>query len=381
MTDRVGIIGVNESIYEQANEASLEELVHRTARGALEDASIERSDLDSVVACASDLEDGRAISSMVTAGPAGSYNTDFIKSTDTGIHALGLATMRIETGIFDTSLVISWGKQSETDLGTIRELEGDPFYRRGTGLGYLTGHGAQAVGYSDTTDGAVQAANRVVEKNTMNRRSNSRAVFDHQVTKEQVAKSPVVAWPIREAHLPPYADGACALVIADETTIQEIGKDPIWIDGIGWETDTYNAGNRPFGQLPALSGAAKMAFDDAGVETPSSEIDIAEIHSRSAFHELIALERLSLDRDSVPDDIFNGRFDRDGELPVCPSGGPFSGDPLIATGLARVATAAEQARGDAGNCQVDRVNRALAHSTAGFTDQTHGVTILEGGKA
>lgn len=378
MTGPVGIIGVGEAMYDSATDRSLEELVHRTAREALDDAGLDRSELESVVACASDLEDGRAISSMVTAGPAGSYNRDFIKTTDTGIHALGLATMRIETGVFDTSLVVSWAKHSETDLGTIRQLEGDPFYRRGTGLGYLTGHAAQAAGYVESSEDAIEAADRVVAKNTSNRRSNPRAVTGDVMSDDDAAATSVEAWPIRESHLPPYADGAFALVLGGESVVDATDADPVWIQGIGWETDTYSAGNRRPGGLSALSGAAEMSYDDAGIEAPVEAIDLAEVHAKSAFHELMILEALDVTATSAATESLSGVFDQDGRLPVAPSGGSFAGDALIATGLARVTEAVRQVRGAAGNCQIPSADRALAHSCAGFTDQTHGVAVLGG---
>ena len=50
---------------------SLETLIFASASSALSDAGLERGDLDGIVIAASDQVDGRAISSMVTSGPAG----------------------------------------------------------------------------------------------------------------------------------------------------------------------------------------------------------------------------------------------------------------------------------------------------------------------
>jgi 3-oxoacyl-[acyl-carrier-protein] synthase III len=59
MTDRVGIIGIGETDYRPVDDRSIEEIVHAASRTALADAGLERYDIENVVACASDLEDGR----------------------------------------------------------------------------------------------------------------------------------------------------------------------------------------------------------------------------------------------------------------------------------------------------------------------------------
>ena len=67
-------------------------------RAALNEAGIERERVDSVTIAASDELDGRSISSMLLAMPAGAYLKDEIKCADTGLDALFLGAMRIEFG-------------------------------------------------------------------------------------------------------------------------------------------------------------------------------------------------------------------------------------------------------------------------------------------
>lgn len=379
MPDRIGIVGIGETDYSPVDDRSLEELVHAASRDALADAGMDRGAIDNVVVCASDLEDGRAISSMVAAGPAGSYRRDFIKTTDTGIHALALAAMRLEAGVFDTALVVSWAKQSETDEETIRPLEGDPFYHRDTGLGHVTGHAAPMSAYVEDRPDAGAAADSVVEKNTGNGVAYPHGHRSEPTTAAESADSPVVAWPLRDAHLPDPSDGACALVLGTDRVVEARAATPVWIDGLGWETDTYNVGNRPAAEMQALAGAAGRAYDDAGLDS-ATDVDLLEVHTPSAFHELLACESLGV-CDAATESVLAGEFDRDGRLPVNPSGGAFAADPLVATGLARVAAAAHQLRNDAGDAQVEGANDAVAHATAGFTDQVHGVAVLGGGGA
>jgi len=67
-----------------------------------------------------------------------------------------------------------------------------------------------------------------------------------------------------------------------------------------------------------------------------------------------------------------------GDLPVNPSGGVLGAHAMLVAGLARVAEAALQLRGEAGAHQVEGARRALAHGTIGPCGQTHCVWILSG---
>lgn len=373
MDNRIGIIGVGEPTYEREVSDSLEELVHKAAREALADAGLEREDVDNVVVCASDLEDGRAISSMVTASPGGGYRKDFIKTTDTGVHALGLAGMRMATGIFGTTLVLSWAKQSETDEGQIRRVETEPVFRRNTGLGHVTGHATTATAYAADAPDAASAANAVVERNTSNAAANEAGIPEETTSREEAADSELVSSPLRSAHLPEPSDGACALLLAAEADADAAQPDPVWIEGLGWETDGYDMTTQTPGELTALGGAAGRAYENASVTDPRADLDAVEVHEQSAFHELMALEALRLaDSGRAPAAVLEGEF-KDSDVTINASGGPFAANPLIATGLARVAAGVEQVR-------VGEADRVAATATAGIADQVHGVAVLGGGQ-
>jgi acetyl-CoA acetyltransferase len=376
MPNRTGIVGIGESSYQPISEDSLEEIIQSASSSALADAGLERDEVESVVVCATDLEDGRAVSSMVGGSPAGAYNKDFIKTTDTGVHALALAAMRIESGKFDSTLVVSWSKQSEGDEAMIRSLEAEPFYHRGSGLGYRSGHALEAADFADRHPDAHAAAGQIVEKNTQNGTDASVGHRDAVKTADQVAESDIVAWPFREAHLPEASDGACAVVVAAEDLAKEQRDRPVWIDGLGWESGPYSLGKR-FPQTQAtIERAAERAYDEAGLNPDA--IDVFESQTPSAYHELIACDGLGVTQEPVVECALDGGLTRDSDTPVNPSGGPFAANPLLATGLARVIAAAKQVRGDADGVQVPDIRRAVAHSAGSYVNQIHGVAVLGG---
>ena len=65
-----------------------------------------------------------------------------------------------------------------------------------------------------------------------------------------------------------------------------------------------------------------MAYRMAGVREPRREINIAEPYDPFAYKELHHLEGLQLaPKGQAPQLLADGVFDRDGDLPVTPSGG------------------------------------------------------------
>ena len=63
--------------------------------------------------------------------------------------------------------------------------------------------------------------------------------------------------------------------------------------------------------------------------------------------------------------IDEGQTEMGGRLPVNPSGGVLSSNPLGASGMLRFAEAALQVRGTAGEHQVDGARTALGHAYGG----------------
>lgn len=63
-------------------------------------------------------------------------------------------------------------------------------------------------------------------------------------------------------------------------------------------------------------------------------------------------------------------------MPVNPSGGALSFNPVFCSGLVRIAEAANQVRGKAGNHQAKNVHRVLAHAASGFAMQYNTVVVM-----
>jgi len=377
MKKKVGIVGISQTRHESAKQdTELAEMIFEVTSGALEDARLTIKDIDSVVLAAHDLIDGRSISSMLTAPPAGCHLKDEIRLGDDGAFAVALAWMRLLSGEFSTSLVVSWSKLSEGDFDAITSLNFDPMFYRPLGFNYVTAHSLQAMRFMAQSGVTETQAARVTVKNRSNARNNPLAHLRESVGLDDVLNSKLLAWPLKHLDLPPATDGACAMVLTTEENIKQTNN-VAWIKGVGWTNDTYYLGDKELGELSSLRFAAQRAYRMAGIDDPLEQLDVAEVHDLSSFHELMAYEALGFCRKGEAGMLIDREVTSvQGKLPVNPSGGALSSHPYTAVGLIRVAEAAMQVIGSAEGHQVPGVETALAHGASGMCGQANCVLIL-----
>ena len=378
MGNRVGIIGISETKCEEMNRRdSTTDLVFRITSEALKDAGIAQSDIDTVVMAESDQLDGRVIGAMAMALPAHAYGKDEIRVEDDGASALILAYMRCLSGHFDIAVVVGWGMCSQTNLDLLTGYSFDPFFHRPVGLNWITAHGVQAMTYTSKWGITAEQAAKVTVKNRSNAMNNQNAHLRTKVDLAEVLHSPYVSTPLRRLNLPPYSDGACAIVLASEEKAKKSGRPVAWITGVGWSNDTYFMGDKDLSRLPSLGQAAKKAYAMAGIRNPLKEIDVAELYDVTSYHELMEYEALGFCKEGDGGKLIDsGTTSMDGELPVNPSGGMLSSNPYISVGLFRVAEAALQVSNRAEGRQVPGTKTALAHGMSGICGQSNSVVIL-----
>ncbi|MBU2550195.1 MAG: thiolase family protein [Proteobacteria bacterium] len=340
----------------------LEEMVYTTTRAALDDAGVTRGELDNVVLAASDEFDGRSISSMLMAMPAGAYLTDEIKVTDAGAMGLCLAAARIASGDFHLGVVASWCKSSKTDVEGLMRLKGEPFFTRPLGLNCavtdaLFGRAVVerwGIGPEEINDRVLAAYQRAA--------GNPRGVRHRVPSPAEVADSDYVSAPLRQGHRAPMTDGAVSLVLASEEWVDaHPEREPLArLSGVGWATDGYQLGRERLGGMHSARIAWDMALKRAGLGS-ASEVEVVEIESQTGFHEAAYVRA----------------FELEGHPGLSPSGGPFAQNPYFCSGLVNMAEAVLQVSGRAGPVQVQGARRGVGHGCHGFAQQANIVAVFE----
>jgi acetyl-CoA C-acetyltransferase len=216
-----------------------------------------------------------------------------------------------------------------------------------------------------------------VIRNRSNAKSNPYAQEPLDLTVDDVLGSRMLVSPIRLLDAKPISDGACAMIIASEEKAKKLTKKPVWILGASNCYETHYLGDRDLADCDALVTAAKKAYSMAGIKNPLKGIDVAEISTEYSYQEPLWLEGLGFcGRGEGGRLVESNTIKMGGKLPVNPSGGVLPGNPNGVAGMARVAEAVLQLRGEAGDRQVKGAKVALAHGYTGICGQHQAVMIL-----
>jgi len=218
---------------------------------------------------------------------------------------------------------------------------------------------------------------KISVKNHSNAKNNPFAQLPLDLTVNDVMQSRRVADPIKLLDCSPVSDGAAAIIIANEEKVQKARTKPIWIKGIAHCAEDYFLGDRDLAHPKSLKDAAKRAYKMAGIINPREEIDVVELYDAFSYMEPLWLEGMGFCDPGQGGKMIDMKITTmDGKIPVNPSGGVLSAHPILVAGLARIIEAVLQLRGEAGDRQVQGVNKALAHGINGPCGQSHCVWIL-----
>ena len=349
--DDIAIIGWNISPMERHTGKTEAQLLNEVITGAVEDAGITRKEVDFTCAGSCDYVAGQAFSFVMNIDAVGAWppKRDSHVEMD-GAWALYEAWLRLLLGDIDVAVAMGSGRSSTADPALIYPMEMDPYY--------LAPLGADAASFAAIQARALLDAGKVTERQmaeiAARARRDGKSRSYNQVTGDfdidTLLAEDYVRSPLRKHDLPPISDGAAAMVIARADKARELCENPVWITGFAHYSELHYPGMRDL----RVSNSTTLAAKAAGIE--DGPIEVAEVQSAFTHEEVLLREALGLGDD----------------VPVNPSGGPLAGNPIMATGLVRIAEAAGQIR-DHGK------HRTLGHSTSGPCLQQNLVCILEGG--
>lgn len=222
----------------------------------------------------------------------------------------------------------------------------------------------------------------VVVKNRKNGVLNPYARFQKPVTIEEVLNSPPIVYPLTLYECCPNADGGAAVILASEEAAKK-SETPIKIVSSIYLTGEYDFSIERDPTINYLTlKASRAAYKLAGIEDPVKDLDLIEVHDAFSISEIIHCEDLGLcEKGQGGRLVEEGITERDGKIPVNPSGGLLSkGHPIGATGVGQIVEIVEQLREEAGKRQVPNATKGMALNHGGYfynSGATCTVTILE----
>ncbi len=314
----------------------------------------------------------------------------------TGASTFQAAYYHVASGLYDVVMAIAWEKQDEGDsqvgLAGIVLPEALSLFHfgpemqedKGGGMGALGGGGSiggasyQAMSYLTKSHGSIEHIDKVAALLRSNAAKNPYAHLRQPgCTEEDIAKTPIIAYPLRFGHTCPTSCGAVATILVSEDKAKEFGlTDRVaWVKGLGSGTSDATTGNMIEGQItdPAeqkiCTIIAKKVYKMAGITDPKKEFQVAEVYDGFAHQDLMWPERLMIvDEGKSPEMVSKGAFAIDGEMPINPSGGVISTNAIGASAMVRITEAALQVMGIAeGGHQVPgKIENAVAHGWGGL---------------
>ncbi|MEM3087035.1 MAG: thiolase family protein [Halobacteria archaeon] len=376
----VAIAGIGQTRHGKREDVSIPELVSEAVRECLRDARATPREVDAVVSGNMEWFEGLLMPDLVAVDALASVMKPAMKVQTGGTVGASVflsAYYHVASGLFDRVLAVGFEKITDCIHAQAGLSLGDPVYGRFASSGVLGSSALQLRRYMWKYGLTEKQVAHVAAKNRTNALRNPKAHMRQATTVEQVLASPVMAHPIRLLHSCPQTDGACALLLASEDAAREMRDDPVRVLGTASASDTPRHSDRDMAEAASLAEAGRRAFKKAGVENPRKFFQVAELYDAFAHQEVIWSEVLGLfPRGKGGVAAEEGITSMEGDLPFNPSGGVLSTNPIGATAMIRIAEAALQVRGDAGEHQVPGVERALAHGWGGGLPQFNVVTVL-----
>lgn len=193
---------------------------------------------------------------------------------------------------------------------------------------------------------------------------NKYAQFGQPWTVEDVLSARPVADPFTLFMCCPNSDGAAAAIVCSTDRARHYTSKPVQVEASVLVSGRF----RPVRDLkvPETTVTAKdEAYEQAGLGP--EDLSMVECHDPFAIAEILYYEVLDLAPPGGGVDLLvSGATEITGRIPVNPSGGLMArGHPIGATGLAQVAEAFWQLRGEAGPRQIEDAKVALTHVTGG----------------
>lgn len=360
---KLEILGVYQTKFGELWDKSLTDLMTEAAAGAVKDAGVAFKDIEAVY-----------VGSMLAPLVAGQNHLGAlvaevlgIKVPVTGVEAacasggvaMRQAALAMESGRYKNVLVI--GVEKMTDVGSQEIAEAlmgaaSSEAERKSGITFPGLYALMARAYLNKYKLEAKDLASIAVKNHGHACLNDLAHLPFCVSEEDVAKSPLVADPLRLLDCSPVSDGAAAIILSADKN-----KTPgVYLVGSGQASDSISLTKRQsLTRLRATQLAAKEALAEAKAEI--KDVDVLEVHDCFSIAEVLAIEDLGLANKGeglVWLKKHGSMINTSGGLKAC-------GHPVGATGVKQIVEVTRQLRGELGQRQVKGARLGLTHNVGG----------------
>jgi acetyl-CoA C-acetyltransferase len=368
---RVGVLGIGKTPHKIQHHKSLRDLIVEAGQKAIDDAGIERRDIQalyvgnvgSVGFC---FENSTGLMAVDHLGLVPSAAVRVEAACGTGAWALHLGCAAILSGLYDTVMVL--GAEKMNDLATVEATSliaqaADSKEEYFSGLTFPSGTALTARKYMQTYGCTEEDLANVSVKNHYYGARNPYAHLRFECTVDEVMRSPKVADPLKLFEVCPMTDAGSALILCREEMLRDRPDKPqVFVTATSMASGTWYAASDGLDEsFDLLARPAQKAYAMAGIS--ADDIDVAEIYNSFAIQEPLGIEALGFaERGDGWKGAADGSTWLDGKVAVNLSGGLLcKGHPLGATGTSQAVDIIEQLRGTA-PAEIQRKDAAIGIS-------------------
>ena len=229
--------------------------------------------------------------------------------------------------------------------------------------------------WGDQSDALAMIAAKNHKNGVGNPYAQMRKDLGYDFCRTESEKNPFVAGPLKRTDCSLVSDGAAAVVLADVETALKLKK-AVTFRAVEHVQDFLPMSKRDILKFEGCAEAWRRALAKAGLKL--DDLSFVETHDCFTIAELIEYEAMGLTPEGQgARAVLEGWTQKDGKLPVNPSGGlKAKGHPIGATGVSMHALGAMQLTGAAGDLQVKNARLGGIFNMGG-TAVANYVSILE----
>jgi acetyl-CoA C-acetyltransferase len=364
---KVGVVATAQTSLRSAwSDAQHIDLISSVVSSVFKGTGLTLDDVDFIIDSGSDVLDGRSISNCGFLGALGAHHKEEARVEEDGLWAALYGVNKIRSGASRVGLIVAYSKPSESQVDLFWASQLEPFYQRPVGFGQKAANGLMAQDYMAKWGVTREQLAELVAKRWA--AAAEAGLVDGALVPDAAAvlAAEEAAAPLTEMMLARPVDGAVAVLIAEESIAKRAAQRPVYIAGMGTSMATHAFAERGDAGLRAVEAAASMAYRAAG--WGAAEADIVELSASSVVGELMAIEALGLAELGQGLAAANGT-----QKAINASGGALPADPIMATGLVRLAQAVQQLVEPASGAP----SRAIVHGSGGVAMQNNCVFALE----
>jgi acetyl-CoA C-acetyltransferase len=368
----VAIIGVSQTKFGEMWDISFRDLITEAGMKAVADADIEGGDLEAMYV--GNMTAGLFIQQEHIASLIADHSgltpipcTRVEAACASGGLALRSGIMAVASGYHD--VVISAGVEKMTDVvdpTPAIATASDQEWEAQQGVTFPSLYAMMARRHMHQYGTTREQLAMFSVNNHKNGALNPLAQYPFEIGVDQVLNSTMVADPLRLLDCSPVTDGAAAVILCPAEDARKYTDTPVYVKASAQASGTIALHDRrDITTIDSTVHASRTAYDMAGLGP--KDIQAVEVHDCFSINGILAIEDLGfVEKGQGGQAVEDGFIQRDGDLPVNPSGGlKARGHPLGATGIAQAAEMVWQLRGDAGKRQVGGIEVGMTHNIGG----------------